>query len=164
MPRPLSDRSAERVDLPGAVSRDRRALARRERGPDPADRAAAHANLADALERTAIPSAVAEAHRHRLAALVYHLAAGSGEPLHLALAGYATRYRRAEAVGERLAVPRLTELLDDPTFAPLDDWLRERAADVAEVQTTADFYLEQARRIGLGEGLGEQADVETRTG
>jgi hypothetical protein len=158
VPRPLSDRSAERVDLPGAISRDRRALARRERGPDPADRAAAHANLADALERTAIPSAVAEAHRHRLAALVYQLVAVAGEPLHLALAGYATRYRRAEAAGEALAVPRLTELLDDPSFEPLDDWLRERAADVAEVQTTADFYLEQARRIGIGEGLGEQAD------
>ena len=106
---------------------------------------------------------MAESHRHRLAALVYHLAAGSSEPLHLALAGYAARFRRAEAAGEPLAVPRLTELLDDPTFAPLDDWLRERAADVADMQTIADFYLEQARRIGLGEGLGEQADVETRT-
>jgi hypothetical protein len=162
VPRPLSDRSADRVDLPGAVARDRRALSRRERGPDPADRAAAHASLADALERTAIPAAVAEAHRHRLAALVYHLVSGSGEPLHLALAGYATRYRRGEAVGEPLSVPRLTDLLDDPAFTPLDDWLREHAADVAEVQTTADFYLEQARRIGVGQGLGDPADDETR--
>jgi len=155
VPRSLSDRFADRVDLPGAVARDRRALARRERGPDPAARAAAHASLADALERTAIPSAVAESHRHRLAALVYHLEAGSGEPLHLALAGYATRFRRAETAGEPLAVPRLTDLLDDPAFAPLDDWLREKAADVAEVQTTADFYLEQTRRIGIGEKFGE---------
>ena len=108
------------------------------------------------------PAGRGRAHRHRLAALVYHLAAGSGEPLHLALAGYATRFRRAEAAGEPLAVPRLTDLLDDPAFGPLDDWLREHAADVAEVQMTADFYLEQARRIGIGEGLGEPPDDETQ--
>jgi hypothetical protein len=156
--RPLSDRSHDRIDLPGAVSRDRRALARRERAADPAERAAAHASLADCLERTAIPAAVAESHRHRLTALVYQLEAGLGEPLQLSLAGYATRFRRAEAAGEPLAVPRLIEVLDDPDFAPLDDWLRELAADVDEVQLTLDFYLEQARRIGIGEGLGEHED------
>ena len=163
MPRPLSDRSNERIDLPGAVSRDRRALARRERAADPAPRAAAHLSLADALERTAIPAAVAEAYRHRLAALVYQLAAGLGEPLQVSLAAYATRFRRAEAVGARLDVGRLTELLDDPAFAPLDDWLREQGSDVAETQTVVDFYLEQARRIGVGQDLGDP-EFETEVG
>lgn len=158
MPRPLSDRSNERVDLPGAVSRDRRALARRQRAAKPADRATAHANLADALERTAIPAAVAEAYRHRLAALVYQMAASLSEPLQVSLAAYATRFRRAAAVGTALDITRLTELLDDPAFAPLDDWLREQGSDVAETQMAVDFYLEQARRIGIGQGLGEQAE------
>jgi len=157
VPRPLSRRSDERIDLPGAVSRDRRALARRERAADPGDRAAAHSSLADTLERTGIPSAVAESHRHRLAALVYQLEGSLGESFHLLLAGYATRFRRADATGEPPAVPRLTEVLDDPAFAPLDDWLREHAADVAGVQMAIDFYLEQARRIGTGQGLGERA-------
>jgi hypothetical protein len=155
VPRPRSDRSAERIDLPGAVARDRRALARRERAADPADRAAAHAGLADALERTAIPTAVAEARRHRLAALAYMLDGSLGETFNLLLGGYATRFRRAAAAGESLAVPRLTEMLDDPAFAPLDDWLRERGTDAAEVQMAVDFYLEQARRIGTGLGLGQ---------
>ena len=106
-----------------------------------------------------MPSAVAESHRHRLAALVYQQLESLGESFHLALAAYAARFRRAEAAGEPLPVPRLTELLDDPAFAPLDDWLRERAADVAEVQVAVDFYLEQARRIGTGTGLGERADA-----
>jgi hypothetical protein len=154
--RPLSGRSDERIDLPGAIARDRRALARRERATDPAHRATSHLSLADALERTAIPAAVAESQRHRLAALVYQLVAGLGEPLQLTLAGYATRFRRAGAAGGRPSVPRLCEVLDDPAFAPLDDWLRDEAADVAEVQTGVDFYLEQARRIGLGQGLAER--------
>ena len=161
MPRPLSRRSDERIDLPGAVARDRRALARRERASDPADRAAAHAGLADALERTAIPPAVAEAHRHRLAALVYLLEGSLGEPFNILLAGYASRFRRAAAAGEWLAVPRLTEVLADPAFAPLDDWLRDHAADVAVLQTAVDFYLEQARRIGTGQRLADP-DGETR--
>ena len=163
MPRPLSRQSDERIDLPGAVSRDRRALARRERAANPADRAAAHANLADTLERTAIPAAVAEAYRHRLAALVYQLVASRSEPLQVTLAAYATRFRRAAAVGAALDVGRLTELLDDPAFAPLDDWLREQGSDVAETQTAVDFYLEQARRIGTGQGLNDP-DFETDVG
>jgi hypothetical protein len=57
--------------------------------------------------------------------------------------------------GQPLAIPRLTAVLDDPAMAALDDWLRERGADVAETQTAVDFYLEQARRIGTGEGFGE---------
>ena len=153
--RSLSDRSNDRIDLPGAVSRDRRALARRGRAADPGDRAAAHISLADALERTAIPAAIAESHRYRLAALVYQLEAGLGEPLQMSLAAYAVRFRRAGMAGQPLAIPRLTAVLDDPAMAALDDWLRERGADVAETQTAVDFYLEQARRIGTGEGFGE---------
>ena len=155
MARPLSRQSDERIDLPGAVSRDRRALARRERAADPADRAGAHAKLADALERTAIPAAVAEAYRHRLAALVYQLVGRLSDPLTETLGAYATRFRRATAVGAALDVGRLTDLLDDPAFDPLDAWLREQGSDVAETQTAIDFYLEQARRIGTGEGLAE---------
>lgn len=155
MSRPRSDQSHDRVDLPGAVSRDRRALARRERAADPADRAAAHLSLADALERTAIPTAVAESHRHRLAALVYQMLASLSDPLHVSLAGYAARFRRAAGADNILDIPRLTEVLDDHAFAPLDDWLRDHGADVAETQTAVDFYLEQARRIGTGVGLGD---------
>ncbi len=160
MSHPLSNHANDRIDLPGAISRDRRALARRERAEDPAERASAHASLADALERTAIPSAVDESGRHRLAALIYQLVASLGEPMHLTLAAYAARFRRAKSTGFSFTAPRLTDVLDDPVFAPLDEWLRERGADVAEVQTAVDFYLEQTRRIGIGENLGERVDHE----
>ena len=106
---------------------------------------------------------MAEAYRHRLAALVYQLEAGLGEPLQVTLAAYANRFRRAAAVGSALDVGRLTDLLDDPAFGPLDDWLRGQGSDVAETQTAVDFYLEQARRIGTGQDL-SAPDFETEIG
>jgi hypothetical protein len=46
-------------------------------------------------------------------------------------------------------VPRVSELLADPAFRPLADWLRQRQAAVAGVQDAVDHFLEQARRAAL---------------
>src|SRR5438045_51636 len=93
------------------------------RGAGPASRVGPPpAALAGPRDRAAMPWAEAESRRQRLAALAYQLEGSPGESFHLLLAGYATQFRRSAAAGEPLAVPRLTEVLDDPAFAPLDDW------------------------------------------
>jgi len=37
----------------------------------------------------------------------------------------------------------VAELLADPAFHPLDEWLRQRRADPAELQNIVDQFLEK---------------------
>ena len=46
-------------------------------------------------------------------------------------------------------MPRVAELLVDPAFRPLDDWLRQRQANVVEVQAAVDQLLDQAKQLAL---------------
>ena len=48
-------------------------------------------------------------------------------------------------------MPRVAELLANPAFCPLDDWLRQRQADVGEVQAAVDQFLDQARLLALNQ-------------
>jgi tetratricopeptide (TPR) repeat protein len=139
----------EQGDVPQAITQGRRALALREHLPDPGDRAISHGNLANYLERSGTPSALAESPRHQLAALVYRLVSGLGQDLKDSLHSYAILFRRARAAGTPPAVPRLAELLADPAFRPLAEWLRQRQADLAEVQAAVDQFLEQARKKAI---------------
>jgi tetratricopeptide (TPR) repeat protein len=138
-------------DVAQAIRQERRALALREQLPDPSDRAISHNNLAIYLERSGAPSALAESPRHMLAALVYRLVAGLGQHMQTSLHNYAIRFRRAHAAGTPLAVPRVAELLADPAFRPLDDWLRQRQVNVDELQASVDQLLEQVRQAALGQ-------------
>ena len=54
---------------------------------------------------------------------IYQLAAGLGRDLQTSLRNYAIDFRRAHAASTDLAVPRVAELLADPAFYPLDQWL-----------------------------------------
>jgi gamma-glutamyl:cysteine ligase YbdK (ATP-grasp superfamily) len=67
------------------------------------------------------------------------------------LHNYVVRFRRAHTVGTALAVPRLAELLADPAFAQLEQWLRRRQADVTELQAAVDQLLEQVRQTAISE-------------
>ncbi len=145
----LADIFGNQGDLVQAATQERRALALRESLPDPHARAASHNNLANYLERSRAPSALAESSRHRLADLVYCLISGLGQKLQTSLRNYAICFLRAHATGVALTVPRLTELLADPAFRPLDDWLRQRQVSLAELQATIDQFLEQARQSTL---------------
>ena len=118
----------------------------REQLPSPAGRAISHNNLAKYLERSGTPSGLAESPRHRLAALLYRLAAGLGESLKTSLRNYAIDFRHAHAAGAVPAVPRVADLLADPAFAPLEQWLRQRQVNVTELQAAVDHYLDQARQ------------------
>jgi hypothetical protein len=136
-------------DVAQAITQERRALALREQLPAPRDRAISHHNLANHLERSGTPSALAESPRHSLASLIYQLIAGLGQDLQTSLRNYAIDFRRAQAAGTPLTVPRVAELLTDPAFRPLADWLCQRQADVAEVQAVVDQALDLARQAAL---------------
>jgi Flp pilus assembly protein TadD len=142
---------AARGDLPQAITQQRRALAICDQLSDPGDRGLSHNNLANYLERSGAPSAPAEAPPHQLAALVYQLASGLGQQLQTSLRNYTIDFRHARAAGTPPAIPRLAELLDNPAFRPLDDWLRRRGADVNEVQAAVDQFLETARQASMEE-------------
>lgn len=142
----LADLFDEQGDIAQAITQERRALALCEQLPDPADRAISHNNLATYLERSDTPSALAESPRHQLAALLYCLAAGLGQDLQTSLHNYTIDFRRAHAAGTVPTVPRVADLLTDPAFAPLEQWLRQRQVDVAELQAAVDHSLDQARQ------------------
>ncbi len=136
-------------DAAQAITQQRRALALCEQLPDPRDRAISHNNLANHLERRGTPSALVEAPRHQLAALIYCLVAGLGQHLQTLLGNYSIDFRRARAAGIELVVPRVAELLADPAFDPLEQWLSQRQVDVAELQAEVDQVLEQVRQAAL---------------
>ena len=145
----LADLFDDQGDVTQAIRQGRRAHALVEALPDPRDRAIAHGNLAAYLERSGMPSGLAEAPRHQLAALIYRLLSGLYQDLQISLRYYVIRFRRAQEAGTELDVPRVAELLADPAFRPLDDWLRQRKADVGEVQAAVDQFLDQARQLAL---------------
>ena len=147
----LAQLFAEQGDVPQAIAQERRALAIREQLPDPRERAISHNNLANYLERSGTPSALAESSRHRIAALVYRIVSRLGQDLQASLHNYTIDFRRAHATGSPLVVPRLDGLLADPAFHPLKEWLRLRQADVADVQAAVDGFLERARQLALNE-------------
>ena len=132
-------------DLAQAITQVRRALAVCEQLPDPADRARSHQNLAIYLEQIGSPSVLAEGLRHKLAALIYLLIVGMRGSAHTVQINYAIDFCRAEVAGTVLVVPRVAALLADPAFAPLEQWLRQRQVDVAQLQAAVDEFLEKAR-------------------
>lgn len=145
----LADLFDEQGDVPQAIAQERRSLAIAEHLSDPADRAGSHSNLAHYLERSGTPAASAEMLRHQLAALLYRLVAGLGRDLQVSLHNYRVRYRRAHAARVEPDEPRVAELLVDPAFQPLEQWLHQREVNVAELQARVDQLLEQTRQTAL---------------
>lgn len=136
-------------DIAQAITQQRRALALREQLPDPVDRAISHNNLASDLEQRGSPADLTESRRHQLAGLLYPLATGHGQHLQTTLHNYAVRMRRAHAAGTEFILPRVTDLLADPAFAPLELWLRQQQKDLNELQAVVDDVLDQARQSAL---------------
>ncbi|MDS4032027.1 MAG: CHAT domain-containing protein [Candidatus Contendobacter sp.] len=145
----LADLFDKQGDVAQAITQERRALALCEQLPDPTDRAVSHHNLANHLEHHGAPAALAESSRHRLADLIYCLVAGLGQHLQTSRHNYAVHFRRAHVASAELAVPRVAELLADPAFYPLDQWLHQRQVDMDELQAEVDQVLEQVRQAAL---------------
>jgi tetratricopeptide (TPR) repeat protein len=147
----LGDLLDSQGDVARAITQERRALALREQLPDPEDRAISHNHLAEYLERHGTPSALAESPCHQLAALIYVLIVGLGRKLQISLHNYAVRFHRARAVGAELTVPRVSQLLADPAFAPLAEWLRQRQVSLYQLQSDVDQFLARARQAALSQ-------------
>lgn len=145
----LADLFAKQGDVTQAIAQERRALVLCEQLPDPSDRAISHNNLAIYLERSGTPAALSESPRHQLAALVYLLVAGLGQDMQNSLHNYGVRFRRAHEAGTPFVVPRVAELLADPAFDPLDQWLRQRQVNVDELQAAADDLLAQVQAAAV---------------
>jgi tetratricopeptide (TPR) repeat protein len=134
-------------DLHEAAIQTRRALAILNQSPDPVARSVSHLHLGIYLELGGDPQFATEGSRHRLAALIYHLVPGLKDALQRSLVGYALGFRQAEESGVPLQVPRVHDLVMDPMFHPLSEWLRQRNIDVAELQAAVDQRLALARVV-----------------
>jgi tetratricopeptide (TPR) repeat protein len=142
-------------DIPQAIAQERRALARLEILPDPSNRASSHNNLATYLERSGTTPELAESHSHQLAALIYRLVAGLGQHLQTSLHNYVIDFRRAQAAGTELVVPRVGELLATPAFAPLASWLTQRGVPLDALQAAVDQFLADAREAAATHAAAE---------
>ena len=147
----LADLYDEQGDLAQALTQERRALALCEGLPDPSDRALSHGNLAIYLARSAEAQAQEQAHWHRLAALLYLQVSGLGQDLQTSLRNYAIDFRDAKANHTRLSIPRIADLLRQPGFDPLAQWLSLREVDLEALQAEVDQRLEQVRQHVLAE-------------
>jgi hypothetical protein len=132
-----------------AIIQMRRALTLFEQLPDPSARSKTHNRLALYLERRGTPSDLTESPRHQLAALIY--SPSNPKVLLTAFGNYVIAFRRAQAAGTVLVIPRLAELLADPAFAPLEQWLRQRQVDVPQMQAAADQMFDETRQAALAE-------------
>jgi tetratricopeptide (TPR) repeat protein len=140
----------EQGDVAQAITQQRRSLALFEQLPYPRDRATSHDNLANYLELSGEPPALAESPRHQLAALIYRLVVKLGQDLQqLSRVNYVIRFRRALAAGTSLVVLRVADLLADAAFRSLDDWLRRKQVDVDKLQADVDQFIETARQEAL---------------
>ena len=72
-----------------------------------------------------------------------------GQNLQASLRNYAMDFECARATGTKLVVPRVAELLADPAFHPLEEWLHKRQVNMDELQAALDQSLEQARQAAL---------------
>lgn len=150
----LADLYKELGDNQEAITQERRALALRDTLPDPQSRAISHHNIANYLESSGDAASIAEANRHRLASLGYGIVADLREDLKTDFSNYIVLFRRARAAGAPPAIPLLADLLADPAFDALAQWLRERQVDLDELQAEIDQFLADAREAA------EQLDQE----
>jgi hypothetical protein len=142
-----------RGDTPQAISQQRRALAICENLTDPLDRAISHIKLAIYLHKAVGEPHRREAARHQLATLLYCLSAGLHQDLQKTLGGYVGAFRQAQESGSELVVPEVAELLADPAFAPLAEWLGQRQVDPGKLQQQVNQIMELCKQWALsGDG------------
>lgn len=147
----LANLFGEQDDVAQAITQERHALAVREQLPHPTERAISHNNLAIYLARRGNPPDTYASTCHRLAALIYSLFGDASETLKTSLHNYGVLFRRAHASGVQLPIPSFADLLADPAFFALEQWLRQRNVDVVQLQAEVDELLDQVRKSALGQ-------------
>jgi hypothetical protein len=87
-----------------------------------------------------------------------------GQVLQTSLHNYVIRFRRARAAGTELTVPSVAELLTDPAFAPLKQWLSQRQVPVDEVQSAVAELVAELGAKGPGDMGRVMAVAKSRLG
>jgi tetratricopeptide (TPR) repeat protein len=125
-----------------AIGLARRALTLQSTLPHSADRAASHNNLGRHLERGGHET---EALAQAMAALLYSLVIGHSRHLKNWARGHIVRLRQAQQSGRDHALPRVSEFVARPDFAPLRDWLAAREVDLVKLQEQVDGFEVECR-------------------
>jgi len=139
----LADVFDEKRDLGQAIALERRALAIRNTLPDPTDRAISHNNLGNYFQRA---GHLAQTAPHELAAMLYRLVIGHRQDLQTSAHNHVVRLVDARRAGREHTLPRVAELVAQPEFAPLADWLAAAKVDLAQLQQQVDAFLTQCRQ------------------
>jgi len=140
----LADVWDRRGDLRQAIGLQRQALSLCNGLPVPSDRAVSHENLSNYLHKSAQPDPSA---RHFLAALIYSIVMGEQQHLPGMWHNLSIRIRSIKEKGEGYTLPRITELLGQPEFAPLRQWLSgNNLLDPATLQQIQDA-LDQFEKL-----------------
>ncbi len=147
----LADLLSKQGDMSEAVAQERRSLALTEQLPDPISRAISHNNLAIYL----FAKDVIESRSHQLASLLYNIAMGHKQHLQNLLKNYANGFHSARITSTDFTVPYVSDLLADPGFAALNQWLRQQQVSADTLQTAVDDFLEQARQAAFSSGESE---------
>lgn len=136
-------------DLNHAIIQEQRALVLHENLSDPSSRSCSHNNLANYLVMRGTKADLEEQRHHRLAGLIYCIVTDSRQELSTTLENYFFELERANAESKAFHLPLVIELLSDPVFAALAQWLSHREVDVADLQVIVDHLFEQLRQITL---------------
>jgi tetratricopeptide (TPR) repeat protein len=133
----------ERNEPSEAIALERQALAVHNTLPHPFDRAISHNNLSGSLQGAGHD---AEAAAHRLAAGVYSMVTVHREYLAIWLHNLRVLAGRAQANGDRYTLPPLDDVLAQPEFAALRQFLDSRGVDRAALQADIDRLVDQAHQ------------------
>ncbi|MGA1867756.1 MAG: CHAT domain-containing protein [bacterium] len=141
----LADLWDRRGDLKQAIGLEQQGLSLCNNLPVPSDRAISHQNLSLYLQKTGQSDWSAQ---HFLAALIYRFVMGEQTWLPSMADSLLIRIRTAKEKGEGYTLPRITDLLANPQFAPLRQWLdsnnRSDPARLQQLQKAVDQFVQQA--------------------
>ncbi len=138
----LADIWDERGDMEQAIALERKSLSVRNQLPDPRDRGSSHLNLSVYLEKANCKD---ESIRHFLAAGIYNLITRRGDSNWLR--NLKIDLRRS---GGTYQLPKISELIAIPEFAPLKQFLEQWNVNLESLQMQMDQVVEQARKEAEG--------------
>lgn len=121
-----------------AIALERQALTLHERLDDPQDRVTSHGNLANYLAKAGDYPACAA---HRLAEIIYCFVTGHRQDLKRALSNHAIHTKQAAEAGADYRLPLLQDLVRQPEFAALRDFIQASGQSIEALQAAVDELL-----------------------
>ncbi|MBV7333852.1 tetratricopeptide repeat protein [Chloroflexi bacterium TSY] len=122
-------------DVAQAVTLAEQALTVHNRLPDPSNRAMSHGNLSNYLHKQGNHE---ESVRHQLASGIYFFTSGYQQYFQQWMSNLAIHIRMAAESAESYELPQLAEVLAQPAFQALAQWLDDRQVDLVALQGQID--------------------------